>query len=200
DRDLEPDLVRDLDHHGAAAIRLDAVELASVALDPAHRDPADLSPIQGLEYVIRPLRPDDADHKLHDVPLSGTRTATAGLAARTYTKRRARRSADIRAVHQQPHGGVTRHDMSRRRLRAAHVPVRGEQHPEQAVAFLAVPEAEIVETPLGDIEGLPGQIRDGDAGRLRWRAAATVGESRHLDRGGHAQAADHDQGGKGGQE
>ena len=51
--------------HGRAAVGLDAVELAAVALDAAHREPAHLGAVERLEHVVRLLRADDADHELH---------------------------------------------------------------------------------------------------------------------------------------
>ena len=37
----------------------------AVALDPAHRDAAHLRPVQRLEHLVGPLRPNDPDHQLH---------------------------------------------------------------------------------------------------------------------------------------
>ena len=65
DRDLEADLVGHADLDGRAAVGLDPVELAAVALDVADRDPAHLGAVEGLEHVIRLLRADDPDDELH---------------------------------------------------------------------------------------------------------------------------------------
>ena len=65
DRDLEADLVGEPDLHGRAAVGLDPVELTAVALDPADREPAHVGAVEGLQHVVRLLRPDDADHEFH---------------------------------------------------------------------------------------------------------------------------------------
>ena len=65
DGDLEADLVGEPDLHGRAAVGLDPVELTSVALDPAQRDPAHLGAVEGFQHVVRLLRTDDADHEFH---------------------------------------------------------------------------------------------------------------------------------------
>ena len=64
-RDLEAHLLGELHLHGRAAIGLDAVELAAVALDPAHREPAHLGAVERLEHVVRLVRPHDRDDELH---------------------------------------------------------------------------------------------------------------------------------------
>ena len=65
DGDLEAHLVGEADLHGRAAVGLDAVELAAVALHAAHREPAHLGAVEGFQHVVRLLRPHDADHELH---------------------------------------------------------------------------------------------------------------------------------------
>ena len=86
DGDLEADLLREPHLHGRAAVGLDPVELAAVALHAAHREPAHLGAVERLQHVVRLLRPDDADHEFHNSPLSRTADwspASAG-AARAY--------------------------------------------------------------------------------------------------------------------
>ena len=51
--------------HGRAAVGLDPVELAAVALHAAHREPAHLGAVERFQHVVRLLRPDDPDHELH---------------------------------------------------------------------------------------------------------------------------------------
>src|SRR3954468_5687941 len=63
--DLDPDLVRQAHLHGRAAVGLDALELAAVALHAADRDAAHLRAVERLQHVVHLLRPDDADHELH---------------------------------------------------------------------------------------------------------------------------------------
>src|SRR3954468_6720352 len=63
--DLDPDLVREAHLHGRAAVGLDALELAAVALHAADRDAAHLRAVERLQHVVHLLRPDDADHELH---------------------------------------------------------------------------------------------------------------------------------------
>ena len=70
DRDLEPDLLREAHLHGGAAVGLDAVELAAVALDAAHREPAHLGAVESLQHIVRLLRAHDADNELHSGILS----------------------------------------------------------------------------------------------------------------------------------
>ena len=68
DRDLEPDLLGERHLHGRAAVGLDPLELAAVALDAADRDAAHLGAVERLEHVVGLLGPDDADHQLHVSP------------------------------------------------------------------------------------------------------------------------------------
>src|SRR3954469_526048 len=80
--DLDADLVREAHLHGRAAIGLDALELAAVALDPADRDAAHLGAVERLQHVVDLLRPDDPDDELHGpAPLFRARLAPrAGMA------------------------------------------------------------------------------------------------------------------------
>src|SRR5687768_8263958 len=59
-RDLEPDLVGESHLHGGAAVGLDPVELTAVTLDAGYRGAAHLGPVEGLQYVVRLLRANDA--------------------------------------------------------------------------------------------------------------------------------------------
>src|SRR3954452_13987359 len=63
--DLDTNLVREAHLHGRAAVGLDALELAAVALHAADRDAAHLRAVERLQHVVHLLRPDDADHELH---------------------------------------------------------------------------------------------------------------------------------------
>ena len=76
DGDLEADLLGEAHLHARAAVRLDAVELAAVALHAAQRDPAHLGAVERLEHVVDLVRPDDADDELH------ARAAGRSVAAR----------------------------------------------------------------------------------------------------------------------
>src|SRR3954470_12256907 len=80
--DLDTDLVREAHLHGGAAVGLDTLELAAVALHAADRDAAHLRAVERLEHVVDLLRPDDADHELHGLaPLFRARLAPrAGMA------------------------------------------------------------------------------------------------------------------------
>ena len=51
-----------------------------MALDAAHREPADLGAIERLQHVVRLLRPDDPDHEFHlrSLLLRGRGSLTAG--------------------------------------------------------------------------------------------------------------------------
>src|SRR6478735_1877421 len=69
---------------GRAAVGLDPVELSSMALDPGHGHAAHLRAIERLEHVVRALGTDDADHQLHDGPLSEDETTAPLLRGRTY--------------------------------------------------------------------------------------------------------------------
>src|SRR5829696_9064073 len=133
-------------------------------------------------------------------PSLGRKTAPAAVPARTYTKRRAERSADVRSVHQKPHSGVSSDGRAGRGIGPADVPVGGEQHSEYAVARFAVLETELIEPLLRDVEGLAAQLRDRDPGRLRSRRAPVVRELRHRDQCRRGKAGDQDHGGEGGDE
>ena len=92
DGDLEADLLREPHLHGGAAVGLDPVELAAVALHAADRDAAHLGAVEGLQHVVRLLGPDDADHEFHNSPLSNrspmSAAASASLSARQAGLRR----------------------------------------------------------------------------------------------------------------
>ncbi len=76
DRDLEAHLLRQAHLHARAAIGLDALELAAVALHAAHREAAHLGAVEGLEHVVGLVRSDDPDDELH------ARAAGRSVAAR----------------------------------------------------------------------------------------------------------------------
>src|SRR3954469_4925272 len=76
--DLDADLVRKAHLHGRAAVGLDALELATVALHAADRNAAHLGPVERLEHVVDLLRPDDADHELHGLAPFLPRTVGVG--------------------------------------------------------------------------------------------------------------------------
>ena len=80
DRDLEPHLLGEPHLHGRSAVRLDPVELAAMALDAAHRDPAHVGPIERFEHLVGPFGTDDSDHQFHSLlpPEVSGRTASAG--------------------------------------------------------------------------------------------------------------------------
>src|SRR6185312_1823511 len=65
DGDLEAHLLRQTHLDRRAAVGLDTVELAAMALHSAHRDAPHLGAVERLEHVVRLLGPDDADHELH---------------------------------------------------------------------------------------------------------------------------------------
>ena len=69
DADLEAHLLGEPHLHGRAAVGLDAVDLAAVALDARHREAAHLGAVERLEHVVRALRPHDRDHELHGAQL-----------------------------------------------------------------------------------------------------------------------------------
>ena len=65
DRDLEADLLGEAHLHRGAAVGLDAVELAAVALHAAHRYSAHLGAVERLQHVVGLLGPNDPDDELH---------------------------------------------------------------------------------------------------------------------------------------
>src|SRR3954467_5123327 len=99
-------------------------------------------------------------------PLLDDSRAPAPRSARTYKKTRREGSADAGAVDRQADRRSRSHQRIRRRSCLARVPVRGRQHTEEAAAILARAEAEVVESLLGDVEGLTGQRRHADPARL----------------------------------
>ena len=91
DGDLEADLLGETHLHARAAIRLDAIELAAVALDAAQREPAHLGAVEGLEHVVDLVRSDDADDELHaaaDLAAVQRRLVMHALPARCHTQAR----------------------------------------------------------------------------------------------------------------
>ena len=99
DGDLEANLVGEPHLDCRAAVGLDAVELAAVALDSAHRDPADLGAVERLQNVVRLLRPDDSDHELHvPIPLSVDVADSRRPSAREPNARRGSRSSAMPLV------------------------------------------------------------------------------------------------------
>src|SRR5262249_52643709 len=112
-RDLEAHLLGQADLDGRAAIRLDAVELPTVALHPAHREPPHLGAIQGFKDSVRLLGADNPDHQLHDseafprerrASLSRCTNAPAGA----YPRATRTRPAQVRCAARSAPGGCAR--------------------------------------------------------------------------------------------
>src|SRR4051794_10626435 len=87
DRDLDAHLVGEPHLHGRAAVGLDALELAPVALYAADRDAAHLRAVERLQHVVHLLRPDDSDHELHGAAPSLPRTFGARGGMRVAARR-----------------------------------------------------------------------------------------------------------------
>ena len=110
--------------HARAAVRLDAVELAAVALHAAERYPAHLGAVERLEDVVDLVRPDDADDELHaraagrsvaarrrrlvmrDPPIDGVPCRLAGAGARGLCPRGQRSPGAYGPDVQRSGGGV----------------------------------------------------------------------------------------------
>src|ERR1035437_154378 len=84
DRDLEADLLGQLHLHRHAAVGLDAVELAPVALDAAYRQATHIGAVEGLEDVVGLLGTNDADHELHSAALLPSVRPSGAGGARAY--------------------------------------------------------------------------------------------------------------------
>src|SRR5690606_16950649 len=67
-------LQRHLD--GGAAVVLDVLRLATVALHAADRDATHLGTEERLEHAVEPVRPDNRDDQLHARPPSAEAVAT----------------------------------------------------------------------------------------------------------------------------
>src|SRR5688572_2381732 len=68
--DLEADLLGQPDPYARAAVRLHTVELSSMTLHTAHREPTYFGAVERLQHLVRLLGADDPDHEFHGAQAS----------------------------------------------------------------------------------------------------------------------------------